>query len=111
MAAPTGSKFYIPTPVDEYWGTGFPKCVVEAIPVDPTASGLYEWQRTDQYVRENLKVINPPRGFVWPHIEKDRWVECSGPSRKLEPVEYIELYHSLNPNFPLPKGWKEYKTR
>lgn len=103
------TSFYVQKPCDEYWNTGMTDCVIEAGPIDVSESGLYDWQKTDEYVRDNLKVINP-KDFAWPHVEKRMWVECSGPSRKLEFREYVELYHSLKPERPLPKGWKEHKS-
>jgi hypothetical protein len=103
----TGTSFYVQRPCDAYWNTEMSDYVVEAGPIDVTESGLRDWEKTDEYVLENLKVINP-KNFSWPHIEKSMWVECSGPSRKLEFREYVELYHSLRPKYPLPKGWKKH---
>ncbi len=109
MSALTNTGFYVQKPCDEYWNTGMGDCVIEAGPIDVSESGLDDRQKTDEFVRDYMKVINP-KNFSWPHVRKSMWVECSGPSRELGSREYIELYHSLKPECPLPKGWKEYKT-
>ena len=105
MSAVASTRFYVQKPCDEYWNTGMTDWVIEARPIDISEKGLSAWQKTDEYVQENLKVLNPKK-FGWPHVEKEMWVECSGPSRKLEYREYVALYHSLQPGCPLPKGYK-----
>lgn len=109
MSALKSTGFYVQKPCDCEWNTGLPKWVIEARPIDVSESGLYDWQKTDEYVRDMLIVISP-ENFDWPHVDKSFWVKCSGPSRKLELVEYVELYHSLDPKRPLPEGWKELKS-
>lgn len=103
------TSFYVQKPGDEYWNTGMTNCVIEASPIDVSESGLADWRKTDEYVRQNLKVITP-KEFSWPFVKKSLWEECSGPSRKLEFREYVQLYHSLRPKHPLPSGWKEHKS-
>jgi hypothetical protein len=41
----TITHFYIATPFDEYWSTGFPDYVIEAEPVDVNDSNLHEFQK------------------------------------------------------------------
>lgn len=103
------TNFYVQKPIDEYWNTVMTDCVIEACPIDVSENGLAEWKKTDEYVREHLKVITP-ENFGWPFVKKSKWVECPGPSRKLEFREYVQLYHSLRPEHPLPIGWKEPKS-
>lgn len=99
------TNFYVQIPADEHWNTRMTSCVIEASPIDVSESGLDNRRKTERYVRENLKVINP-KDFNWSFVKKCDWVECSGPVRKLDYREYVQLYHSLNPDHPLPKGWR-----
>lgn len=110
MSALTSTGFYVQKPGDEYWNTAIlPSCVIEAGPIDISERGLEDWQKTDEYVQNHLKVIHP-KDFAWTHVEKSKWVKCLGPSRKLTAIEYVRLYHSLDPARPLPKGWTEHKS-
>lgn len=99
-----GTSFYVQKPVDQYWNTGMANWVVEAAPIDNADSSLSSWQKTDEYVRSHLKVINP-KTFSWPIIDKGFWVECAGPVRKLERNDYMQLVHSIMPQRPLPTDW------
>ncbi len=107
MSTPT--SFYVQKPCDQYWSTGLRPCVIEAGPVDISESDLTEWQKTDEFVEEHLKVIHP-NNLGWKYVDKTLWTECSGPSRELDFKQYVELYHSLKPKRPLPTGWKEHKA-
>ncbi|HSX10568.1 MAG TPA: hypothetical protein VLF94_02490 [Chlamydiales bacterium] len=103
MSAVAGTKFYVQKPGDEYWNVGMINYVIEAGPIDVSERGLYDWQKTDEFVRDHLKVVTP-KSFAWPHVEKRAWIECSGPSRLLNQKEYVKLYHALVPAHPLPEG-------
>lgn len=101
----TNTHFYVQMPCDEYWNVYFSNFVIEAGSVDVSEIGLYDWQKTDRYVRDNLKVISQNMRSAWPYVSKNRWVKCEGPARTLSFREYVALYHAMDPQHPLPKGW------
>jgi hypothetical protein len=96
MSSPIGSKFFIEPP-DEYWNTGHPKQIIEA-----------EEQPADKWGGVSLKVL-APESFAskWPSVSKQLFIECSGPVRTFDYRGYVQFIHSIRPNIPLPKGWKE----
>lgn len=103
----TSTNFYVQKPQDVHWNVGMhPNYVIEAGPIDLADSELYDFQKTDEFVRDYLKVIKP-KPWGWLTVKKSMFLECSGPVRKLEIKEYIELVHSLLPERPLPKYWQE----
>ena len=97
----TLTNFYVQKPQDKHWNVGMTNYVIEAGPIDINDEGLLNWQKTDEFVRDHLKVIKP-ENFSWPLVEKASWVECNGPARRLGFEEYFKLYHSLDPEHPLP---------
>ena len=103
MAA-IGTNFYVEIPRDRYWNTGKGDIVIEARPY-VVNDGKYAFEKTDQYVREHLVVVNP-KDYGWNHVSKSAFVQCDGPVRRLSPSEYVTLYHSINPKHPLPSDYK-----
>ena len=101
----TSTSFYVQKPCDEFWNTPMKRCVIEAESID-----ISETRKISKYAEKELRVINP-KDFAndWSTVHKCRWIECPGPVRKLEFREYVQLYHSLKPEHPLPEGWKERK--
>lgn len=97
MSSPIISKFFIESPRDEYWNTGHGKQIIEV-----------EEQSDDKANRVFLKVL-APQSFAsnWPIVSKEYFIECSGPVKDLDYRGYVHLIHSIKPNIPLPKGWKE----
>ena len=65
----SSTSFFVQKPNGEYWNTGMTKCVIEAGPIDISEPGLLEYRKTDEYVRDHLKVIQP-KDFGWPFIKK-----------------------------------------
>lgn len=111
MGALTSTGFYVHKPLDDHWNisAATPNYVIEARPIDEQTDPLYDWQKTDEYIRDNLKVINP-KSFGWHYVKKIMWVKCEGPFRKLKFRDYVELYHSLKSEHPLPKGWEQHQS-
>jgi hypothetical protein len=103
MSPLADTRFYVQKPCDEDWNVSMTPSVIEARSINPSEEGLCDWQKTDKFVQENFKVI-APEDFGWPCVDKRSWVECSGPARPLKYMEYVHLYHSLDPARPLPKG-------
>jgi hypothetical protein len=88
-------KFYISAPVeDEYWDHSYGiNAVVEAEsePTSPT-----------------MKILGSTPSIV----SKCAFIECSGPARILETTcDYLRLVHKLQPERPLPQGWKHEFTQ
>jgi len=87
-------QFCIPAPMDEYWNTGMPECVLEVKDEDPIDS----WG--------SLTVI-APESFrsSWSSICKKYVIRCTGPAQERLPFEgYVRFIHDLRPDLPLPKG-------
>ncbi len=118
MSAST--RFYIHVPVDKHWNTYGFLYVIEAGPIDVSESGLDDWEKTfvrkylkaDEFVRDYLKAIAPEDFSIGASrlLKKRSWKECTGPARTLSFREYVELYHSLDPELPLPEGWEKHRA-
>lgn len=99
MSSPVSStsKFFIEPPGDEYWNTGYGKGIIEA-----------EEQPVNEWGSVSLKVLAPASfASKWPSVSKRFFIECSGPVRTFDYKGYVHFIHSIRPDFPLPKGWKE----
>lgn len=100
------TNFYVQRPADEYWNTAMGDFVIKASNIDPEDASLPTWQRTAEFVKNNLRVLEP-KDFSWPIVRKNAWAECKGPARKLDADEYVFLYNKLDPSRPLPPGHEE----
>ena len=102
MMAGPASCFYLQKPIDKYWNTRYPDCdyVIEARPVT-FADVKVEANKTDHFVRAHLIVINP-KSMAKKFVETEYFVKYEGPARPRNALEFISLYHIINPNHQLP---------
>lgn len=109
----TNTVFYVQIPNGENWNVSVsPNCVIEGIPVNQLDEKLPTWLKNGWVKPEEyIKIVNP-KDFEWgPFIRIIAWQKCEGPARKLEFDEYVNLYRTLNPNYPLPKNWKVHQSK
>ena len=95
-------RHYVQIPIDAYWNTKLPDYVIEARPAE---GADFDWGTADAYVQKFLIVINP-KDYAVKRTEKRLWTHCNGPALQLKPLQYIYLYHNIDPFQALPPNIK-----
>jgi hypothetical protein len=81
--------FFVELPIDDSWGTRFPKQV-------------FEGKRTHD--QNHIKVLHSS-SIPWSPLPECWFAEIGGPARKLTFMDYLALLHPRLRDFPLPIGF------
>lgn len=96
-------QYYVQHPVDKNWGTSFRNWVIIAEEIDISDCGLNEWQKTEAYARDYLKVVTKDYDPLF--IKKESWIACKKARKEglLSFHEYVKIVHDEKPELPIPK--------
>lgn len=99
--------YYVQRPIGPAWKTNYENCVIKAktktlFIVNESSSE----SKVDKAFSTFLEIVEPS-DYPCRVLPKSDWVECSESSRRLSFGQYVDLYHSIEPDLPLPRGWTE----